>query len=281
MPTVHVAVVGINRSLSHTHSSITREILRPLESSRAFRARYSLTLITPPGGIITNPHSGEVGEVETAIPEPFATWPRTCVTAISPEAGDGEPPLPADSFCESWQDHELLFTHLKTFLHALDTSHKNHVAPHSPDLVIFIRPDIAIEGRLWLRTRLWATFLRSRNKKPIVYALSWGRHRGLNDRFAIMSASAAQPYFTRGNIVDRFFTGGARLNSERFLRHSLSGATVSSSIYTPMPRVRLGGVYEAKDTKIMSDSALARRLDIARARLAKQARRLTKTLRND
>ena len=275
MPTVHVAVVGINRSLSRTHSSTTREILRPLESSRAFRARYSLTLITPPGGIITNPHSGEVGEVETAIPEPFATWPRTCVTAISPEAGDGEPPLPADSFCESWQDHELLFTHLKTFLHALDTSHKNHVAPHSPDLVIFIRPDIAIEGRLW------ATLLRSRSNKPVVYLPSWGRHRGLNDRFAIMSASAAETYFTRGNIVDRFFIGGARLNSERFLRHSLPGATVSSSIYTPMPRVRLGGVYEEKDAKIMSESLLARRADIARARMKKQVRRFARALRSD
>jgi hypothetical protein len=96
-----------------------------------------------------------------------------------------------------------------------------------------------------------------------------------------MSASAAETYFTRGNIVDRFFIGGARLNSERFLRHSLPGATVSSSIYTPMPRVRLGGVYEEKDAKIMSESLLARRADIARARMKKQVRRFARALRSD
>jgi len=280
VPTVHVAVVGLNRSLSHTHASIEREIVRPLGRSKAFCSQYSLTLITPPGGRIHNPHSGEEGLVEEDVPVPLDSWARTTVAPEAMTSAQGKPFVPVDSLCDSWQDKEANYTNLKTFLHALHTSYSTHVAPHSADLVVFIRPDVAIAGRLWLRVRLWSVFLRAGKKRLVVYLPSWGRHRGLNDRFAIMSASAAENYFTRGKVADSFFAEGVALNSEKLLAYVLSDATVSNSIYTPMPRVRLGGVYEPLDRRLLTHSVIRRRADMLRARGKRCGRRLMRAFQD-
>lgn len=277
MRRVHVAIVGVNRSLSHTAASIEREVVAPLLSSRLFSPTFSMTLITPPGGVITNPHSGENGEPETDIPAPFASWPLTGHQQEDAESSPSATPVPVNNLSDSWEDKVASFHNLKSFLHALHLTYYSHVLPQSPDYVVFVRPDLRIEGRLWLRLRLVSMMLRGKHRAHAIVP-SWGRHRGVNDRFAILSADAARAYFTRVSHVDDYFSHESDLNSEKFLAWVLRGAAVSHSIYTPMRRIRLGGVSEPQDEMLITRSAFARRTDIIRARINKKLRHLRKVL---
>ena len=277
MRKVHVATVGVNRSLSRTAASLEREIVRPLSSGMLFHPTFSLTLITPPSGVIDNPHSGERGKPETDIPDPLASWPLTVCEQESTESSSSAMTAPVENLSDSWQDKVASFHNLKSFLHALHLTYYSHVLPESPDYVVFVRPDLRIEGRLWLRLRLITMMLRGRHRALAVVP-SWGRHRGVNDRFAILSAEAARAYFTRSSHVDDFFSHGSDLNSEKFLAWALRTAKVSHSIYTPMRRIRLGGLPSPQDETLVTRSVFARRKDIVRARLKKKFRLLLKTM---
>lgn len=278
MRRIHVAIVGVNRSLSHTADSIIREIVRPLTSSRFFDTHVSLTLIRPPGGVIDNPRSGESGHIEQDIPEPLRSWP---VTVINQEGDSGDAAterVPTGNLSDSWGDKVSSFRNLRHFLNALHVTYFSHVLPNSPDYVIMVRPDVRIDGRLWLRTRLFTMILRG-GRRPQALLPSWARHRGANDRFAILSASAAAPYFTRVSHIDDFFSEGSDLNSEKFLAWVLRKTATSHSIYTPMRRIRLGGVSSPEDDALVARSALTRRADIFRARSRRKIRTIFRSAR--
>lgn len=216
--------------------------------------------------------------MEEGIPAPFDAWPRKIIDTTDRDARLSPSAIPVNNLSESWGDKVSSYRNLMDFLHALDITYFSQILPHAPDYVIFVRPDLRIEGRLWLRTRLMVLVLLGA-LGPQAMLPSWARHRGANDRFVILSAKAASNYFTRISKAHDFFATGTDLNSEKFLAWSLSNINVSHSIYTPMRRIRLGGVPDPSDDALVKRSATSRRLDISRARALKKIRRIRLTLK--
>ena len=197
--------------------------------------------------------------MQWVIPEPFASWPTLRLEMASVVANTDTTPVNDGVLSDDWDDDGQSYLNLRTFLRALHLAYTEHISPEKPDFVVMVRPDMSIEGRLWVRTRLLVmTALRRINPKVAVLP-AWGRHRGLNDRFAILTVEAAEDYFTRDTHADRYFADGHQLTSEKFLAHTLRDTLVWNTIYTAMRRVRLGGVTESADDGLVERSALSRR----------------------
>ena len=73
---VHIAIVGINRSLQHTFPSLVRELHLEKSSSLGASISSSLSLIWPQGNQINNPRSKEAGVLESRVPEELSRLSR-------------------------------------------------------------------------------------------------------------------------------------------------------------------------------------------------------------
>jgi len=213
VPTVHVAIVGTPNSLQHAAGPLRREILTPLLNSKLFRSRFSLTLIADPG------------QSAPALPAPLSTWPTTIVDpAATPGATDS--PIPAE---------------LRPLLHALHVTYYTHIVPYSPDYVIFIRPDVLIDGKLPLTRHLLRLMASPGTHHKRLLAPPGPTEGGVSDRFAVMTASAAVAYFTRTAHAADYFVSHPDATAEEFLADALNRVTVSTSITTPMRLLRSDG----------------------------------------
>lgn len=272
---VHVAIVGINRSLRFTYDSIERELLRIRAPKKLVTLSASLTLIRPPDNQIDNPRSGEHGFIENQIP---GLPPFMDVLELEQRQID----IAIDSnrirdLAQSTFAHETPETlvNLFRFLFALKTAFVSEIGPRNPDVIVFARPDVLINGRLWLSLRLIQVWFLRLLTSNVALLPAWGKNRGLNDRFAILSAEAGKDYFTRLDRAEEYFRSNPKSNTEKFLSHVLQGSTVLSNVATPMPRIRVGGIPANRDRPLLETPPKLFWFGIVQAR----ARRLIRILR--
>lgn len=252
---VTVCVVGLNRSLSWTHDSISRSVLRPLADSPLVKLTVQLTLIDPRGPI-DNPTSGEFGAIEPGLPQSWAGFPvRWVDQGVALEQSE-ELKGALLEFGDVWHDGGKSVSNALVFLFALNDAWSD--VPPNSDVVIFLRPDIRIDGRLGISRRVWKVWILGKLGMRPVLAPSWGTFGGCNDRFSVMSAFSAERYFTRWRRVPDWIAQAKPFDSEKFLWFVLRDCHVSSSIYTPMRRIRIGGVVEAGDGGFFEQSEFAR-----------------------
>lgn len=274
---IHIAIVGVNRALSQTYESLLRE-LTPKLSARS-KITWSLTLIAPPGNFVNNPRAEEMGELENSIPTSMDHIP---VLQFDQEEIDHElsqsnhERIAGES---EWSSHPESIRNLLRFLHALNATFEEAVAPRDPDFVVFCRPDLKILEPLRLDLWLAAVRLLTLFRQSVAILPSWGRSRGLNDRFAILSRKAAGKYFCRIGEWNELFTLRPTANAEKLLDYSLSDALVLNSIHTAMVRLRIGHVIDPTDRMMLTKSQTQRRLSIYRARVKRFMRRMGQAIR--
>jgi hypothetical protein len=88
------------------------------------------------------------------------------------------------------------------------------------DLVIRIRPD------LWFHTFETPGIFRkcafSDGRETIAYTPRFGRFGGVNDRFALLGAKAAEAYFTAYDHIPEMISEGAPLHPETLVKYAMT-----------------------------------------------------------
>lgn len=246
---VHVHVVGLNRSLSHTGASIIKRVVEPLRRAPALRMTTSLALIRPEGEVV-NIRSGESGQAERNLPAAFEAFPLVHLEQAALEARTLSMQSSLVARGDVFSDGGNSIRFCMVYLSALEES--TQLIDGIPDVVISLRPDIEIRGRLWIVIRTLRMALLARLGWPSVLLPAWGNFNGFNDRFAILGGANATTYLTRVNQIwcwTRTVADGQQFDPESFLKFSLTGRRVRKTIYTPMIRVRIGGRTETRDLR--------------------------------
>lgn len=254
---VHVHIVGLNRSLSATEASIVSRVLRPLSRTPGFQVHTNIVLIRPDGAI-SNPLSGESGFVETEVPESLGTWPVTYVEqkdlAARVQAQARHLLELGDVYGDGGKSIEFALIYMSAL------AHSSEMMSETPDVAVVLRPDVKISGRLWIRWRVLSLAARARARRPALFAPAWGSFGGVNDRFAVMSGQLAKRYLGRVQNVDLWISQGEPFDPEKFLAFSMEGSRIKRSIYTPMFRIRIGGRRETADLSFFETPAVIARL---------------------
>lgn len=254
---VHVHIVGLNRSLSATEASIVSRVIRPLSRIPGLTTRTNIVLVRPEGAI-ANPRSGESGFVETTVPESLSSLPVTYLDQSVLASRAQAPAASLLSLGDAYRDRGKSIEFALIYMLAL--SHSAQMMKETADVAIVLRPDVRIAGRLWIRWRVFSLAIKSRIGRPEIYTPAWGSFGGVNDRFAMMSGQIAQPYLGRFQHVDAWIEQGRPFDSEKFLASSLRGLTIRRSVYTPMFRIRIGGRVEQADLRFFQTNAPVARL---------------------
>ena len=245
---VHLAFVGINRSLSFTGESIWSSVIRPIESLGWVNISKSFTFLVPPNNLIENPRSEEHGFVETGLPTLFH---GETVRVLQPQhvreklAKHG---LLAQPAFGPWADGGKSWNNFINFLVALEEAYFQNNQLREAEVVIFLRPDVAfglpaLPVKKLIRITKFAVLLRLK----FVFLHRRFRHGGLNDRFAVISQKSVRDYFLRIRLVRAHYARHPGDNSEKFLLAVLKEHFVRSSLETDLVRVRLGGVPDLSD----------------------------------
>lgn len=241
---VAVLMVGVNRSLTFTWSSINREIIEPIRQARNWELETYAHFIRPSDHQINNPRSGELGFIERILPGDLQKW--TLVETADGLVSDHE--LDASFFFElPWHyDSKTIDNHYR-YLSALEQSFERFISHKRFDAVVVCRPDLLIAPGLEIVRNLKLLGLVSMIFRDVAIVPSWQDWGGVNDRFALLNERSAQKYLTRIRQSGQLALAGATLNSETYLRNALRGTLILSRIPTQMIRVRLGNRFEKTD----------------------------------
>ena len=269
---VHVAIVGINRSLRFTWPSIEKQVLTPLRSRRGLSITVSLTLIDPPNGTVVNDRSSEQGSLDDFVPDTLQDQDLLLIDQGALDRDIEKKFSDFEGFNDPWSDDKSSLRNLARFLSALSTTYEASIKANNPDVVIFLRPDVLLLDRLYIGNRVSALKIIDRFTRGAAILPTWGRQRGLNDRFAVLSGRAVSAYFQRIELLSKRFFDGKSPNSEKLLKEALRGIKVSNSVYARMPRVRIGGVIAYRDKPMAEGSNLGFRSSIYSARIKRLAR---------
>jgi hypothetical protein len=254
---VHIHIVGLNRSLSTTETSIMSRVIKPLSRTPGVWVQTNIVLIRPEGAI-SNPLSGESGFVETQVPESLDTCPLTYLEQKDLVARAKAPAKRLLALGDVYGDAGKSIEFALIYMAAL--AHSARMMKETPDVAIVLRPDVEIASRLWIRWRVLSLAIKTRAQQPEIQAPAWGSFGGVNDRFAVMSGRLAERYLGRVENVDAWVSLGRPFDPEKFLAFSLEGLKIKKSIYTPMFRIRIGGRLETADRSFFETPAVISRL---------------------
>jgi hypothetical protein len=241
---VHVHIVGLNRSLSATADSILTRVIGPLERFPGLEARTNLLLIDPCGPIF-NPRTGEFGLVEESVPVALNRQQVHYINqdSLLAQAQEMKSRLleQGDLYSDGGKSIDFALVYMLALAHSAETMGDD------ADVIVVLRPDVMISGRLWIVARSLLIAFRTRMGRPILLAPAWGSFGGVNDRFAMMSGPLATHHLKRVEKVPAWLAERRPFDSEKFLAFSLRGIPVVKSIYTQMFRIRLGARLEPSD----------------------------------
>lgn len=160
---VHVHIVGLNRSLSTTEASIVSRVISPLSAAPGVRVQTNIVLIRPEGAI-SNPLSGESGFVETQIPDSLTHWPVTYLEQKELAASAKAPAQRLLALGDVYGDGGKSIQFALIYMTAL--AHSARMMKETPDVAIVLRPDVKIAGRLWIRWRVLLLAIKARAQRP-------------------------------------------------------------------------------------------------------------------
>jgi hypothetical protein len=270
---VSVHVVGLNRALSFTAKTMVKRLIRPLSRLPWVQVDAQILLVEPEGPIL-NPRTGESGFVERGIPSDLKSIPIEFLSQAR-AAADSERMREAllakgDKYGDEGKSLQNALVYARALRHSWQTR------AEESDVVIVVRPDLAIAGRLWIGWRVTSLALKSRLGRPEIYVPAWGSFDGVNDRFAMMSGQIGENYLSRYDRLDDWLREGGPFNSEQFLAFVLEERTVRRNIYAPMYRIRLGARREEADVALFRRSATWRRTQDSLIHVARVLRALRK-----
>lgn len=110
------------------------------------------------------------------------------------------------------------------------------------DCYIRIRPDIWFQEFEPPIDESWDAY-KIRIGRSSSFTPWWGRFGGVNDRFAILGAKAAEAYFTTFSAVDRLISEGAPLHPETLIKRQLEaeGCLINDTLRAVFGTLRTNG----------------------------------------
>lgn len=230
-----VCFFGITRSLRYTHGSILRNVIEPLKERASVRI-YGHFFDQEK---IANPHSGEEGALDREDHRflSFDYLERETVNPAAVQALFDE----LTPFGDSWDDGFRSVRNLSHQLYSLKRV-TQAALKDAPDLVIFVRPDLAYHDTL---ADAYDKALAAQSS--VLLIPDWQDHGGRNDRFAIaVGVAAAETYGYRFDQAIDYVGPGTALHSEKLLRYVTSDIEVQT-ISHRASRIRFNGNINPED----------------------------------
>lgn len=238
---VHLGFFGITRSLRYTLGSIRDRVVQPARDA-GLRPLLSGHFHLP--AVISNARSGEAGIVPDQDEAALLELDRCLVEPQRPE-------LVADALtvCRSYPDQfgdgYASMRNLCFQLRSLDRLW-TLMAPEvgDEDWVLFLRPDL-----LYLDTFPIADLIAAMDADACEMAVPrWHCWGGLNDRFALCNAYAAEAYATRGEHVAASAAETGGLHPESLVAYAARQAGLRvKPLDLRAVRVRADGSAAARD----------------------------------
>ena len=252
---IHIAVVGLARSLEFCYPSIERNIAGLMRLDPSIEISQSVTV-----SYSTHPLNNErTGEFQAATPDP--EFVRSIDAKILPVETLREEC--ASLFDFTLQAGEWLSgsgRNLRNYLEFLTLLRKSAGTEqtNSAEIVIFVRPDVFVLDRLFPVRGVTIS-------KKAILTPRWGRFHGLNDRIAILPQKYVPQYFSRIETVRQFVTEIGPFDPEKHLAWTVRELPSRPTLGTELIRIRAGGVLSEKDMERLESSgpfrlAQARRL---------------------
>lgn len=234
---IAVAMFGIPRATEICAPSIEQNILDPLRECGDVSVHYHLYHQSH----VVNPRSGEAGVLS---PDNYDYFRQFQGRLASPEeAFQGgvmeEWCRHGDAFADGFNSLRNLRSQLWSLLQVSIA-----VEAASPDVVVFLRPDLEYASRLD------GTVIRFAARHPNACVIpDWQWWHGYNDRFAVCGADSYWAYGSRISQALAFCRDtGEPLHSERLLRFALRRARCKVRLLNLLARrVRLGGGVVEED----------------------------------
>jgi hypothetical protein len=230
-----VCFFGITRSLRYTHGSILRNVIEPLEGRASVRI-YGHFFDQER---IANPRSGEEGALDREDHRflSFDSLEREAENPAAVQALFDE----LTPFGDSWEDGFRSVRNLSHQLYSLKRV-TQAALKDAPDLVIFVRPDLAYHDTL---ADVYDRALAAQSS--VLLIPDWQEHGGRNDRFAIaVGVAAAESYGCRFDRATDYVGPGTPLHSEKLLSHATSDVEVQT-IPHRASRIRFNGNINPED----------------------------------
>jgi hypothetical protein len=233
---VGIVFFGLPRASAMTLPSIQQYIFDELSEYAVF-VESCLT----EQASIHNPRSNELCQLDQSNYDFFKTKPHEF---LLPNALlDTELHARLLQFGDAWEDDGLSLKNILMQLHSLKRAYLR-AKQHDCDVYVFVRPDLLIHEYIPIQA-----FIRQYANKNAAMFVSWQWFGGMNDRFAVASALAADAYALRyDQVLNYCQTYNKPLQGERFLAACLKNAQVAiKTCRTPMSRVRATGEIKAEN----------------------------------
>lgn len=233
---IGIIFFGLPRNTQSTLPSIKKFIFDALAGHEIFiESCFSLQ------SYISNAHSNEATILDQSNYDFFKQYPHQF---IQPEALlDKDLFEQVIQFGDKWKDNGRSLKNLLMQLNCIQIAYLR-CKKHDCDFYIFVRPDMIIHEIIPIKA-----FIGGYANKKAVLLPSWQWHRGINDRFAITTRSAADIYGLRTQQTVNYCLDSKKpLHSEGFLQHLLSINNVKIRTFnTKMSRVRANGHISAEE----------------------------------
>lgn len=254
---IHLAIVGLARSIEFCYPSIEQNISGPIRACPALRLSQSVTLSHSSAPL----NNERTGEFRPATLDANFVHSVEAATFAVEELREETSSL----FRFSLQAGEWLNgsgRNLRNYLEFLALLEKANetVQAKSPDVVIFLRPDVLVVDR----------FIPVRGINISAKAMltpRWGKFHGLNDRMAVLPGEYAHDYLSRIRSVREFIRHVGPFNPEKHLAWAMRKFPSKPTLRTELIRIRAGGVLAEKDMERLESAGPFRRAQAKRLRL--------------
>lgn len=234
---IAIVFFGITRSLTYTHSSITKNIIAPAQQFGTVELIGHFFLPK----IIQNIRSGECGTYDECE---YNLLNFDQIKLDHPIDFSKDPTyLLLKQFGDNWSDNFASFNNIFHQLHSLNVA-TEMALKRKADVYLFIRPDLLYHDSF--KKVLAATQYINDDH---IFIPSWQHWGGFNDRFSIcVGARAAHVYGKRFEELNTYARKSLTLQGERFLKNTIAAAGIRTKfIAARASRVRLNGHVHKED----------------------------------
>ena len=232
---VGVIFFGLPRATGVTLPSIQRYIFDALKEYSVF-VESCLTIQDS----VNNPRSNELCALDQSNYDFFKTKPHQLF--LPNELLDANLHHRLLLLGDAWQDNGQSLKNLLMQLHSLKLAYLK-IKQNECDVYLFVRPDLLIHEYIPIKE-----FIEQYAHKKAAMVPSWQWFGGLNDRFAVVSAKAADAYGLRYDQMLSYCLANKKpLHGESFIADCLkNNQTIIKTCRTKMSRVRASGEIKSE-----------------------------------
>lgn len=229
---IAVAFFGLPRCSNVAMPSIEQKLFAHFPNGSELRCFYHFYQQTQ----VVNPRSGENGLLDESNYQPFMQY-----EGLLEDPQDILKKLPLERlklFGDIWKDDFNSLRNLLLQLHSLKKV-TELVKAGSPDVVLFVRPDLVFHDPIPAHV-----YLIAQEYSDSVFIPNWQWGSGVNDTFAVCGKGAFESYGTRLDEVFNYCQDKKEpLHSEHLLKYVLLKNKIDIfHLKVKASRVRIGGV---------------------------------------